>query len=115
MATLADCYGSSFLEPGGGGATFRFLLIADGGESPDCRRTSPGLKPVISYQAFAARLKSCPFKTRLSLRGVRREFDEICSDHCRGCVSGGDLLRGLLCPDQCRLAGLQRRGGWGPL
>src|ERR1035437_448947 len=29
-----------------------------------------GLKPVISYQAFAARLKSCPFKTRLSPRAV---------------------------------------------
>src|ERR1035437_8611504 len=74
-----------------------------------------GLKPVISYQAFAARLKSCPFKTRLSPRAVRREFDEFRSDHGKGCASGGLLLRGLLRPDKCRLAGLQRRGGRGSL
>jgi hypothetical protein len=30
-----------------------------------------GLKPIVSYQAFAARLKSCPFKTRLSPQAAK--------------------------------------------
>src|ERR1035437_7063834 len=36
-----------------------------------------GLKPVISYQAFAARLKSCPFKTRLSPRAANQEAEKL--------------------------------------
>ena len=51
--------------------------------SPNCLwrkskgpKTIPqGLKPIVSYQAFAARLKPCPFKTRLSPQAAKLDSD----------------------------------------
>src|ERR1035437_546218 len=57
-----------------------------------------GLKPVISYQAFAARLKSCPFKTRLSPRAV---MDLSC-----------EVMRGFLKPGLLLCLGAGATGGY---
>ena len=36
-----------------------------------------GLRPIVCYQSFAARLKSCPFKTRLSPRAAKACVDHV--------------------------------------